>query len=187
MECLFKIKEGRATITDNTRTIWLYQDIIEKYGEQVATKVFMILHYMADMSLDNPFKDVSELDKLEFIITQIAPETSLDVDWNSVEMIDAIELTRKLYETNSYRHYLANKLLLDKLTDAIRFTTVDTSKVFGNAAQIEKTNIVFEKTRETAKKIYEEFLDEQGTVQIRGQGKQSANIRMNGGKSKELE
>lgn len=187
MECLFKIKDGKATITDNTRNIWLYKDIIDTYGEQMATKVFIILHYMADMSLDNPFKDVSELERLEFIITQVAPETSLDVDWNSNEMIDAIELTRKLYETNSYRHYLANKLLLDKLTDAIRFTTVDTSKEFGNAAQIEKTNIVFEKTRETAKKIYEEFLDEQGTIQIRGQDKKSANLKSNRGKSKELE
>ena len=187
MNCLFEIKEGRAKITDHCRTIWPLQNIIEEYGEQLATKIFTVLHYLADLSLDNPFKDVSELEKQEVIISAICPESVIDVKWNSYEMIDTIELVRKLYETNSYRHYLANKLLLDKLTEAIHFAYVDISKESGNGSQIDKVNEVFAKTRDTVKKIYEEFLDEQGTVQIKGKGKVSANSRSIGGKSKELD
>lgn len=184
---LFEIVNGKARITEHAKNIWLLNNMIDSYGEQTALKIFKVLDYMADLTEDNPFKDVSEIGKLEFIINATCPETTIDVDWNSDEMIDSIELVRKLYETPSYRHYLANKILSDKLTEAIRYTSVDTSKELGNASQIEKTNIVFEKTRELTKKIYNEFLEEQNLVQIQGKGKVSKNSRILGGKSKDLE
>ena len=184
---LFQIVNGKAVITDHVKNIWLLSNMIDTYGEQTALKIFKVLDYMADLTESNPFKDVSEIGKLEFIVSSVCPETAIDVDWNSDEMIDAVELVRKLYETPSYRHYLANKILSDKLTDAIRYTYVDTSKELGNASQIEKTNIVFEKTRELTKKIYNEFLEEQNVVQIQGKGKVARTSRIIGGKSKDLE
>lgn len=188
MKCLFEIHNGKAKITNNTRVIRFYKDIIDKWGESIATKIFVILHFMADLSLENPFSNISELEKLEKIIHSTYPDLPIQIDWNSYEMQEAIEFTRKLYETNSYRHYLANKTLLDKLTNAIYYANIDGSKESGNAGEVKKINDLFSSTRETTKKIYEEFLDEQGTIEVRGKGKKSSGDNgMPSGKSEELE
>lgn len=184
---LFEVVNGKAKITDHTRTIWFYNDIIEQRGEDLACKIFVVLHYIADLTLENPYHEVSEVEKLETIIRGCCPELPLDIDWNTYEMQEAIEFTRIQYETGSYRHYLANKTLLDKITKTVLYTHVDSSKESGNAGEIKKLNELFSTTRETTKKVYEEFLDEQGTVQVRGQGKKSSNRRNGGGREKELE
>ena len=167
---IFGIVNGKPKITDHTRTLWLYKDIIDKYGENIACKIFIIYHYMADMSLDNPFKDISELEKLETIIRAVAPEITLEVDWNDLTILEGIEFTRKLYETGTYRIYLASKTLLDKLTYQIQTTYVNLSKEFGNSGEIDKAYKVFETTSEKTKKMYSDYLEEQGTIRVRGQG-----------------
>lgn len=187
MKCLFNMKDGKAQITDWTRLIWQYNDIIEEHGEQLATKVFTVFHGMSDLTLDNPFSNLPENTKLETIVSALAPETSLTVDWNSYEMIDAIELTRTLYETPSYRYYLAKKEVLDKAIITYRFAPQDASKEFGNADQVSKWDKYIQEAKTSTKAAFEEFLDEQGTIEVRGQGKKSKNNRYNSNIPKNLD
>lgn len=185
---LFKFKDGEAYITDHARSIWLYNDFITRLGEKTAVKLFKVFHYMADMSLDNPFREVSEMEKLETIVRGVCPELSLeDIDWNDYTILDAVEYTRKCYETASYRKYLASKTVSDKITDKLNTTYVDVSKESGNSGEIKKALDLFTMLNENTKKLYQEYLDEIGTIQVKGQGKRSANSRKSGGKSKELE
>ena len=54
-----------------------------------------------------------------------------------------------------------SKLTLDKL---------NLSKEFGNSGEIDKAYKVFETTSEKTKKMYSDYLEEQGTIRVRGQG-----------------
>lgn len=185
---LFQFRDGEAYITDHARSIWLYEDFIIKFGEKVAVKIFRVFHYMADMSLDNPFRNFDETEKLEVIVRGTCPDlVILGVDWNNYNILDAIEFTRKSYETPSYRKYLASKTVVDKLTNKLNTTYVDLSKESGNSGEIKKAYELFTVLNEQTKKLHEEYLDEIGTIQVKGQGKKSANTRKSGGKSKELE
>lgn len=177
MKCLFEIKDGKAQITDHVRTIWFYNDIIEKYGEKIALKIFIVYHYMADMSQDNPHANVNEIEKLETVVRGVCPEIVLEVDWNDELIQEGIEFTRKLYETPAYRKYLAVKYLADKATNAIHYSYVDTSKESGNSGELKKALELFDALNEQAKKAYTEYLEEQGSIRVRGQGLQSSNNR----------
>ncbi len=185
---LFKFKDGEAHITEHARSIWLYNDFITKLGEKIAVKLFKVFHYMADFSLENPFREVNESEKLEVVVRGVCPDIKLtDVDWNDYTVLDAIEYTRKCYETKSYRKYLASKTLVDKLTNKIQEAHVSLSKESGNSGEIKKAYELLTILNEQTKKLYEEYLDEIGTIQVKGQGKRAANSRKSGGKSKELE
>ena len=175
MESLFEIKNGNARITDHTRTIWQLNDFIERYGENVACKIFIVLHYMADLSIANPFKDLSEFAKLEAIVSKVAPETEIEVDWNSYEIIDAIEIVRELYSTQSYRFYLAKKDVLDRAIETIKHTPLDASKEFGNADQIAKWDKYIQDAMKSTREAYKTFQEEQGAITVRGRGQQDQN------------
>ena len=177
MKCLFEVKDGRATITNHTRLVWFYNEIIEKWGEQIATKIFTVYHYMADLSLDNPWANVSELDKLETIISAICPELVLEVDWNDPIILEGIEYTRKLYETPSYRKYLAVKVLADKATNTLHHSEINTSKESGNAGEISKTLSLFTALTIEAANAYKEYLEEQGAKRVRGKGTVSSTVK----------
>jgi hypothetical protein len=185
---LYKFKDGQAYITEHARSIWIYNDFIVRLGEDVAIKLFKVFHYMADLSLENPFREINEGEKLEVVIRGVCPDLSHKlVDWNDFCITDAIEYTRKCYETASYRKYLASKTLVDKITNKIHDTYVDVSKESGNSGEIKKAYELLTILNEQTKKLYEEYLDEIGTIQVKGQGKKAANNRKTGGKSKELE
>ena len=173
MEALFKLKDGKAQITENVKAIHLLNKFLDTYRERTAVKIFTVLHFMADLSLDNPFKDLSEIGKLEKVVSAIAPETEEEVDWNSYDMEDAIELVRSLYETQSYRYYLTKKDVVDRALETIRYTHLDASKEYGNADQISKWDKYIQEAMRTTKEAYKEFLAEQGAIKVHGKGQQS--------------
>lgn len=188
MHPLFKFNDGLAYITDHARATWIYNEFIETHGEKIAVKLFIVFHYMADMSMDNPYRNVNEVEKLEVIVRAICPELELEkVDWNDYAILEAIEFTRKTYETASYRKYLASKTIVDKLTTKLNTTYVDLSKESGNSGEIKKAYDLFTILNEQTKKLHQEYLDEIGTVQIKGQGRRSNEDMENGGKLEELD
>ena len=188
MDSLFRIQNGKATITDHTRTIWYYDNLIEKYGEDDAVKLFTVFQFMADLIRGtNPFAEVSEEKKLETIIRSVCPEMHISIDWDDSEITECIELTRELFNTPSYRKYLASKVLVDKLTYELETTHVDLTKEGGNSSQLKAAYDLFKIVKEETDKMYEAYLSEQeGMVQVRGEGNKRMN-RNPGGKSKELE
>lgn len=188
MDSLFKFNNGKATISDHVRNIWYYSNLIDKYGDNTAVKLFTVFQYMADLNPGtNPYVNVAENEKLETIIRTVCPELDISIDWDDCEITECIELTRKLFETPTYRKYLASKVMLDKLTYEMHYTHVDLSKEAGNSGEIKKAYELFAIVKEETKKLYQEYLDEQeGMMQVKGRGKQLMNRRQ-GGKSIELE
>lgn len=71
---LYAFKDNEAYITDHARSAWQTNYFIEKLGEKTAVKLFKVFHYMADLSLENPYRSVDETKKLEFIVRSVCPE-----------------------------------------------------------------------------------------------------------------
>lgn len=183
---LFDVKDGKASITDHCYTNAHYKNIIDTYGEKDAVKIFTVLQYMADLNPNtNPYANLSEEEKLETIIRNCAFNLPLTVDWISEELTEAIEVTRKLFETGSYRAYLSIKTLRDRLTKTIETAQTSVSRDDGNMGELQKAMAMFEAMNESAKKAYSMFEEEAGSVQRKGGRK--AVTRTPGGKAVELE
>lgn len=183
---LFSVKNGKATITDHCYTNTYYSNIIKIYGESDAVKIFTVFQYMADLNPEtNPYANVSEIEKLEVIIRACAHDLPLTVDWDDELLQEGIELTRKLFETPTYRAYLSIKGMRDKLTEEMNIVDISMYKEDGNVGEVKKALEVYEIINESARKAYSEFESENGSVQRKGGRK--AVTRTIGGKAVELE
>lgn len=183
---LFDIKNGEARLTEHCYSIEYYKTIIDTFGESIAVKIFTVFQYMADLNPDtNPFANVSEVEKLEVIVRAVCPDLPLEIDWNDTLLEEGIELTRKCYETGSYRGYLAQKTLRDKVIYTIQNTSVSASKDDGNTSELDRLLKVLDTVSESTKKAFSEFESENGSIQRKGGRK--AVTRTIGGKAVELE
>lgn len=183
---LFDIKDGKVRLTEHCYTIEDFKTIIDTFGEDIATKIFTVFHYMADLNPDtNPFANVSEVDKLEVVVRATCPNLPIEIDWNDDVFEEGIEFTRTCYETGSYRGYLANKTLRDKLVNTIQTATVSVSKEDGNISELDRALKMLDTVNESTRKAFSEFEAENGSVQRKGGRK--AVTRTIGGKAIELE
>ncbi len=183
---LFDVKNGIATITDHCYTNVYLNDIIKKHGKDIAVKIFTVFQYVADLNPEtNPYSDISEVEKLEVVIRACAPDLPLEVDWDDEVMQEGIELTRKMFETGTYRAYLALKTVRDKLTEEMNLVNISMYKDDGNVGEVKKALEVYETINEATRKAFSEFEAENGTVQRKGGRK--AVTRTIGGKAVELE
>jgi len=183
---LFDIVNGKAKLTEHCYTIEDFKTVIDTFGEDIATKIFTVYHYMADLNPDtNPFSNVSEVDKLETIVRATCPKLPIEIDWNDDIFQEGIELTRTCYATGSYRGYLALKTLRDKLIYTVQNTPVSASKDDGNTSELDRLLKVLENVTESTRKAFIEFEAEQGVVQRKG-GRRAV-TRTIGGKAIELE
>lgn len=183
---LFDIIEGRARATEHCYTIEDFKTIIDTFGEDTASKIFTVFHYMADLNPDtNPFANASEVGKLELIISKTCPNLPIEIDWNDEIFEEGIELTRTLYATGSYRSYLAQKTLRDKVIYTVENAPVSASKDDGNTSELDRLLKVLDTVSESTRKAFSEFEAENGSVQRKGGRK--AITRTIGGKAIELE
>lgn len=183
---LFDIKNGKATITDHCYTIGYYNDIIKKYGEDIAVKIFTVFQYMSDLNPEtNPFANISEIEKLEVVVRSCAPDLPLHIDWDDEIIQEGMELTRKMFETGTYRAYLAIKGMRDKLTQEMELVSISMYKEDGNVGEVKKALEVYETINESTRKAFSEFEAENGSVQRKGGRK--AITRTIGGKAVELD
>jgi hypothetical protein len=183
---LFDIKDGKATITNHCYTISYLKDIIDTYGEKIAVKIFTVFQYMSDLNPEtNPLANIAEDEKLETVVRACASDLPLTIDWNDDIFVEGIELTRKLFETPTYRAYLSVKTLRDNMIKTLGNAHTSVSKDDGNTAELTRGLSMLETLNEAAKKAYSEFEAENGSVQRKGGRK--AVTRTIGGKAIELE
>lgn len=183
---LFDVRDGKAFITDHCYTNVYLNKIIKDYGKPNAVKIFTVFQYVADLNPDtNPYAEISELEKLEVVIRACAPDLPDSIDWNDEVFEEGIELTRKMFETGTYRAYLALKGLRDKLTEEIQLVTISLYKEDGNVGELNKALAMYESINEATRKAFSEFEAENGSVQRKGGRK--AVTRTIGGKAVELE
>jgi flavoprotein len=155
---LFDFDGKNISITKHCYTNWYLKSIIDKYGEQIALKIFTVYQYMCDLNTKtNPYALIDENEKLETIIRAVCPELPLTIDWDDELITEGIDIVRKLYETPSYRAYLAAKSTIDKFSESIKNVNIILTKNDGNAAQIKAAFELYDSVRESSKKIFKEF------------------------------
>lgn len=104
---IFDIENEQVVINHNCLSIPELKAIHDYYKDPIPA--FNFLHYL--YSPKGPYCNVPEEDKEEILITDFPGEYSLEDD----VMIAAKEKFEKLLMTPSYRYYLDNKILLEKL------------------------------------------------------------------------
>lgn len=183
---LYDIVGGEAKITNHCYSIEILKTIIDTFGEGNAAKIFTVFTYMADLNPEtNAFANISEVGKLETIVRYVCPNLPVEIDWNDDIFEEGIELTRTCFATGSYRSYLAQKTLRDKVIYTVENASVSASKDDGNTSELDRLLKVLDTVSESTRKAFSEFEAENGSVQRKGGRK--AITRTIGGKAIELE
>lgn len=103
----FDIANGRVVINHNCLSIPELKAITEKYEDPIPA--FNYLYYKFEPT--SPYANLPEEDKDEIILGDFPGDYTLE----DPEIIAAIEKMELLYMTPTYRYYLDNKFLLEKL------------------------------------------------------------------------
>jgi len=117
---IFDIENGQVVINHNCLSIPELKAINEKYKNPIPA--FNFLHFLN--SPKGPYCNVPEEDKEEVLLTDFPGEYTLE----DSEMIKAIEKLETFLMTPSYRYYLDNKFLLEKLGRFARITPITSGK-----------------------------------------------------------
>lgn len=104
---IFDIANGKVVINPNVLLIPELKAVVEAYADPIPALAF--LNYRFDPK--GPYNNVPEEDKDDIIQEDHPGEYTLE----DIVMIKAIEKLQFLYMTPTYRYYLDNKILLEKL------------------------------------------------------------------------
>lgn len=117
---LFEIEGKTIKASEHCYTIETFRKIMEEYPKD-HNKIFAFFHYMCCLNdEENPFANTPEADKEELILNEVGGEFSIDE-----ELIHkGLDLCKKLYSTTTYETYLAIKVMLEKLGNYMKTTTL---------------------------------------------------------------
>jgi hypothetical protein len=157
---LFDIQNGVIVPTEHCYNLAFLKRIMDEYPEDYM-KVYSYLFYMTCPNPDiNPFFDVRQHEKEELIMTQLDAEFSTEDD----DIIIALDLCKKLYETPTYRAYMGIKSMLDRLAAYMEHTSIQHGRD-GNITAVVNAAAKFEQIRGSFKGAYKDLMEEQkGTV-----------------------
>jgi hypothetical protein len=153
---LFDILNSKVVASEHCHTLKFLKDIMDKFPDD-HLKIYTYLFYMTCPSPDlNPFFDVPETDKEELILKEVDIDFSLD----EPEILYALDMCKKMYETPTYRAYQGIKIALDNMA---RFMATEqvTSGRDGSATAILRIAERFDMVRQSFKGVYRDLLDEQ--------------------------
>ncbi len=154
---LFDIRDGVVIPTEHCYTIAAYRSVIDEFGDN-SGKIFAFCHYMCSLNeKTNPFALIPEAEKEEIVTRQICPE----LDTEHLIVREALDLTRKCYETTAFLLYQGFKVNQEKLAILLRTTEWSTGKE-GNMTQLLAAAKAYPALREAYKQAYKEYQEEQG-------------------------
>jgi len=105
----FDVEKGKLVITHNCLAIPELKAIYDKYEDPIPP--FNFLHYMYDADPRSPYANLPDTDKEAIILRDFLGDYTLEDE----EMINAMKKLELLSVTTTYRYYLDNKILLEKL------------------------------------------------------------------------
>lgn len=117
---IFDIELGKVTINENCLLIPEFKAVYDYYKDGIPA--FSYLHYY--FTLDGPYANIPEDEKQELLLSDFPGEYSLEDD----VMIDAIKKMKLFFTTPTYRYYLDQKYLLEKLGNFARTASITTGK-----------------------------------------------------------
>jgi hypothetical protein len=159
---LFDINNGVIVPTEHCYSIKSLKTIMDNHPDDYL-KVYQYLFYMTCPNPDlNPFFNVSEKDKEEFICQELDVDFSIDDD----DIVQALLTCIKLYETPTSRAYKGIKQMLDKLAFYMETTPITHGRD-GNINSLVAAAAKFDQIRASFKGAYKDLQDEQ-TSHVRG-------------------
>jgi len=159
---LFDISAGKVIASEHCYTLKFLKDIMDKFPED-HLQMYAYIFYMTCPNPDlNPFFDIPEQDKEEIILKEVDAEFSTD----EPELIHAINMCKKMYETPTFRAYQGIKIALDNMATFMA-TEKPTSGRDGSATALLRIAERFDQVRQSFKGVYKDLLEEQQS-QVRG-------------------
>ena len=159
---LFDIKNSKVVPTEHCYTLKFLKDIMDEYPDEYM-QIYAYLFYMACPNPDlNPFFNAVEHEKEELILQEVDAEFSVEDEL----IIHALRMSKKLYETPTYRAYMGIKAMLDRLARYMETTQIEHGRD-GNITALINAASKFQQIRESFKGAYKD-LDEEQQSQVRG-------------------
>lgn len=160
---LFDIQNGKVIPSEHCYTLFSLKRIMEEYPEDESVKIFAYLFYLSCPNPDmNPFFDVPEVDKEELIRREVGGD--FDSDDDAIQ--EALEVTKKLYETPTVRAYMGIKSMLDRLAKYMETTDIEHGRD-GNITALINAASKFEAIRQSFKGTLRDLEEEQKST-VRG-------------------
>lgn len=159
---LFDVQNNKVIPTEHCFTLYFLKNIMDEYPDEYL-KIYAYLFYMTCPNPDlNPFFHFREEDKEEVILQEVGAEFSPEDDL----IAHALEICRKMYETETSRAYYGIKKALDNLGEVLA-TEKPTFGRDGSAVALLRIAKEFDSVRQSYKGVYKDLMDEQQT-QVRG-------------------
>lgn len=159
---LFDIKNNKVVPTEHCYTLKFLKDIMNEYPDEFM-KIYAYLFYMSCPNPDlNPFFNAVEHEKEELILQEVDAEFTVEDEL----IIHALKMSKKLYETPTYRAYMGIKAMLDRLARYMETTQIEHGRD-GNITALINAAAKFQQIRESFKGAYKDLAEEQQS-QVRG-------------------
>jgi hypothetical protein len=162
---LFDIENGTVKPSEHCYTIKWLKAIMDEFPDPVQhSKVYAYLFYMTCPNPElNPYFNLSEFEKEELILSDLAFDFSTDAPCIKVAKDNA----EKLYETPTLRAYRGISKMLDNLSDYMGNTTIEHGRD-GNISALVQAAKNFQAIRESFKGVQKDLEDEQKKGRARG-------------------
>lgn len=155
--------EGNTPIpTEHCRVIKWLKVILDNFEEKEAMDIIAYIFYMSCNSEENPFFNVREEEREDIILDSL--ETDIDIE--DPLIITAVVNAKKLYETPTYRSYLGIKVLIDKISQYMKDTTIEHGRD-GNLSQVINAAKSITGLKATFKELKRDLEEEQKQI-VRG-------------------
>lgn len=159
---LFDVSNGKVIPTEHCYTLYFLKNIMDEFPEECLS-IYAYLFYMTCPSPDfNPFFHTLEVDKEELILEHIGANFSPEEDTIQA----ALELCKKLYQTETSRAYNGIKKALDNIATYMANTSITDGRD-GNISQMTAVAKNFDAIRQSFKGVYKDLMEEQKST-VRG-------------------
>jgi len=159
---LFDIVNSAVVPSEHCYKLKDLKVIMDKYPDNYID-VYAYVFYMTCPNPElNPFFDVVEHEKEELVMRQLNPTFSSEDE----DIIRAIKLCQKLYETPTLRSYMGIKKMLDRLAYYMETAPIEAGRD-GNIMALVNTAAKFEDIRQSFKGAYKDLMEEQQST-VRG-------------------
>lgn len=153
---LFDMQNGKVIPSEHCYTLSFLKTIIEKFPIDYI-KIYTYLFYMSCPNPDmNPFFDMPEEDKEEIILKEIDADFSVDDD----NIVKALSMCKKMYETPTYRAYLGMKIFLDNMAKSMATEQLTFGRD-GSSPALLRMAERFDQVRQSFKGVYKDLMEEQ--------------------------
>ena len=156
---LFDVSNGALIPTMHCYSLESLKNVVDAYPDN-HLKVLLYVYYMTYPDPDdNPFFNMTEEDREEFILKEINADFSTD---NPV-ITKAIDFCNTLYDTPTKRAYKGIKIMMDKLARFFETQSISTGRDGSLTAMVQAAS-KYSELRESFKGIEKDYLEEVKTV-----------------------